>query len=191
VSDSLKAKWLSASNVNFSLDGTAYLTMKDVGNGLNPVINFHGNDWLEYNRTQNSYNFYIGATNILTIDSSGVTVRASGGNIVQTSDRRLGKGDTLVTMSANSGGSGSGTATKTLEQIKSTYRFVLIHANTTIHDNSMLVHVDDLVADRTYELAKYTDRYVIVKTPPSGTGTAWTIPGLNGVNANVTVRGLY
>ena len=45
----------------------------------NPIIGFDNNDYLSYNRTANSYNFFIGGTNELSLTSSTATF---GGSIV-------------------------------------------------------------------------------------------------------------
>lgn len=74
VADKLTANRTYASTVNFNLDGSAYLTMKDTGNGVNPCINFDGGDWLEYVRANNALIFRIGSADKLLIKSSGVEV---------------------------------------------------------------------------------------------------------------------
>lgn len=74
VDDKITSARSYASTVNFSLDGSAYLTVKNISGGMNPCINWDGNDWLEYRRAQNEYNFMIASATKLQIKSSGVVV---------------------------------------------------------------------------------------------------------------------
>ena len=60
-------------------DGQAYVTVKELGGGMNPCINFDGSDWMMYRRSENSYNFYIDSNEKFRITSSNVVVTASGG----------------------------------------------------------------------------------------------------------------
>lgn len=78
VGDRITADRIYASRVNFSLDGSAYATVKNISGGLNPLLNFDEYDWLEYRWAQNQYNFKIGSATKLSIDNSGVTVPSPG-----------------------------------------------------------------------------------------------------------------
>jgi len=77
---------LGASTLSFSLDGSAYLTVKDTGSGQrNPAINFDGYDWLEYSRPQNKWIFYIDSGAKLSVSSDGLATTGpitSGGSVL-------------------------------------------------------------------------------------------------------------
>ncbi len=69
---------LSAERINFSLDGSAFLMMRDTGSGeLNPVIDFDGYDWLEYPRPNNQWAFYVGSHRTFSVSSGAVTAYGS------------------------------------------------------------------------------------------------------------------
>ncbi len=112
-----------------------------------------------------------------------------------------GRGDVLVTITANAGQTVAGTATIGLWNLKNKYRFIHIHASTSLpngvntHNNTMLIHCDDLVRSQTFEISKYFYtpgdlRYLIVTTPSSDGGTDWRLSPVT-VNATVKIRGLY
>ncbi len=63
---------ITASRVNFALDGSAYLQVNDGGN--KPVINFAPGDWLEYRRAQNEYNFKLQSGTKLQVNTDGIVV---------------------------------------------------------------------------------------------------------------------
>lgn len=80
VDDRVTAARVYATNsLYFSGGGNAYLCVKNIGNGDNPIINFDGSDWLEYIRSQNIYDFRIDSASKLRITSTNVVVGASGG----------------------------------------------------------------------------------------------------------------
>lgn len=70
---------LTASKVNFSLDGSAYLTVKNISGGDNPIVNWDANDWTAFKRAQNEYEFVIGSSPKLRINNDKVIVDAPGG----------------------------------------------------------------------------------------------------------------
>lgn len=79
VVDKITANRSYASTVNFSQDGSAYLVVKDLAGGNNPVLNWDAYDYTVYKRTQNEYEFAIGSTPKLRINSDKVIVDAPGG----------------------------------------------------------------------------------------------------------------
>ncbi|HNQ87686.1 MAG TPA: tail fiber protein [Verrucomicrobiota bacterium] len=79
VVDKITASRSYASTVNFSLDGSAYLTVKNISGGNNPAINWDGNDWMAYRRAENEFEFRIATATKLRINSDKVIVDAPGG----------------------------------------------------------------------------------------------------------------
>lgn len=80
AADKLTAGRIYATNqLHFSAAGDAYLTVKNIQGGMNPVINFAGDDWLSYKRAENQYSFNIGTAEMLRISSSNVVVSATNG----------------------------------------------------------------------------------------------------------------
>lgn len=69
----------SMETTQLKVDSQAYITVKDLAGGMNPAINFDGNDWMMYKRSENSFNFYINSSEKFRITSSNVVVTASGG----------------------------------------------------------------------------------------------------------------
>lgn len=64
---------------SLQVDDQAYFTVKNLGGGTNPAINFDGNDWLMYQRAENAFSFRIATAEVLKITSTNVVVSASGG----------------------------------------------------------------------------------------------------------------
>jgi len=79
VVDKITANRSYASTVNFSTDGSAYLTVKNLSGGMNPAINWDSFDWTAYKRNQNEYEFVINSSPKLRINSDKVIVDAPGG----------------------------------------------------------------------------------------------------------------
>ncbi len=78
-----------------------------------------------------------------------------------------------------------------LNTIESKFSRIYFFANTSAHASSMVIDTADLSPGNTYEMGKYSTRYIVLDAPSSGTSNLWGVE-YSGVTLNyVRMKGIY